>query len=190
MKRIITIAFLIIAFISSANAQDKSYLNNPGYVDFGSFSGLEESENVVEIQLEAPILRLVAKMSEEDDEELSDLLEGLKLIKVYAFDATKKTQPEFVRKIKRLNGKLLRKGWQRIVKAKDKNDYVNIYIRTDGDSNIVGLVIMAVDNSGSVAFVNIVGNINLETIGRLSEKFDIPELDKIDEADSAKAKNK
>ena len=74
MKRIITIAFLIVAFLSSANAQDKSYLNNPGYVDFGSFSGLEESENVVEIQLEAPILRLVAKMSEEDDEELSDEL--------------------------------------------------------------------------------------------------------------------
>ena len=38
---------------------------------------------------------------------------------------------------------------------------------------------MAIDGSGEAVFVNIVGDINLETIGKLGAKFDIPALDQI-----------
>ena len=132
---------------------------------------------------------MVAKMSQGEDEDLSSLLEGLKLIKVFAFDVTSKTRKRFLQKVKETDARLMKKGWQRIVRVRDKGDYSNIYIRTAGDSNISGLVVTAVEDSGDAAFVNIVGKINLETIGRLTEKFNIPELNKIDKNENNNSKD-
>jgi hypothetical protein len=49
-----------------------------------------------------------------------------------------------------------------------------------------GLVVLALDKPGEAAFVNIVGDINLETIGKLTNRFNIPALDKVDERDEHK----
>ncbi len=189
MKKLISLVSILFLLPLLLTAQDKSYKKDPGYVDFGSFIGLDTGESVTEVQLEAPILRMVAKMSQGEDEDLSSLLEGLKLIKVFAFDVTSKTRKRFLQKVKETDARLMKKGWQRIVRVRDKGDYSNIYIRTAGDSNISGLVVTAVEDSGDAAFVNIVGKINLETIGRLTEKFNIPELNKIDKNENNNSKD-
>ena len=50
-------------------------------------------------------------------------------------------------------------------------------IRTSGEELIEGLVVTQVQKNGEAVFVNIVGDINLETISRLGSKFDIPGID-------------
>ena len=48
------------------------------------------------------------------------------------------------------------------------------------DDTLTGLAVMGIENDDDNAiFINIVGEIDPEQLGRLSEKFNIPELDNI-----------
>jgi len=84
------------------------------------------------------------------------------------------------------------KNWDRIVRVKKKNEVSNVYIKTVDDDKIEGLVVTNIDYDGEASFVNIVGNIDLDSIGRLSEKFNIPEIGKMngDNKDNGKHSDK
>ena len=47
------------------------------------------------------------------------------------------------------------------------------------EETIEGLVVTQVEKGGEAVFVNIVGDINLETISKLGSKFDIPGIDEL-----------
>jgi hypothetical protein len=174
------IKFFLLLFIFSLTrfyAQDdvKKY---PGYVDLGSFEGLYDPEEYTEVNIEAPLLNLVAKASKNKDEELYNLLSGLKLIKVYTFQVAEDKETGVEQKMKSLTNKLNSENWERIVRVKDRGEAVNVYLKNVND-NIVGVTVLTLEKNGEAAFINIVGNIDLEAISRLSEKFNIPELDTI-----------
>ena len=63
------------------------YSKYPGYANFGDLAALEDGEMVTEIIIEEKLLRMVSKFTKDDDE-LSDLIGGLKLIKVNTFEVT------------------------------------------------------------------------------------------------------
>ncbi len=182
MKRllfIIPVFFLLAAF--TIYAQDKEdYSKYPGYVDFGNLAPFMNSENMTEVNIEGYLLKMVSNMTEKNDQELSDLLKGLKLVKVYSFKVAGHDANEISGKIDQIDKKLSDKDWNRIVKVRSKGENTNVYIRTTPDQkNIVGLVVTSLEKNGEVAFVNIVGNIDMNALGRLGNKFDIPSLEKI-----------
>ena len=53
----------------------------------------------------------------------------------------------------------------------------NVYIKLNNDKKIIGLAVTNFEKGGEAAFVNIVGNIDLSTIGKLGKKFGIPHLE-------------
>jgi len=56
----------------------------------------------------------------------------------------------------------------------------NVYVHLKmGETLLQGITVMAVEEGESVTFVNIVGEIDPEQIGRLGRKFDIHELDEL-----------
>ena len=179
MKKTALIMMLLLTTLTFAQKSDLR--NDPGYAEFGDLSIFDNGNMVAEVLIEGTLLRMVAKMMKEKDPEMYELLSGLKLVKVNAFEATKENHETITGIIKKMDAKLTGKGWNRIVKYRDRAERANIYIKTNDEDEIIGLVVMAIGDDNEAAFVNIVGNINLETIGRLSEKFDIPELDKIDD---------
>jgi hypothetical protein len=73
----------------------------------------------------------------------------------------------------------LNSDWKRIVRTRSSEEIANVYIRLNDNKQIVGLVVTSVEQGGDAAFVNIVGNIDLATIGKLGKKFHIPSLDSI-----------
>ena len=170
---------LVSIFLMSAFAQKKDYSSEPGYIDFGDLSVLESSEMVTEVIIEEHLLKMVSKMAQNEDDELASLIGGLKLIKVNAFEVSSTTADDIMKRIDDIDRALMSKNWDRIVKTKSRDESANVYIRTSDDELIVGLVVTAYEKNGDAAFVNIVGDINLETIGRLSQKFDIPSLDAV-----------
>ncbi len=182
MKRLL---FLIpvIFFVGALtiSAQDKEdYSKYPGYVDFGNLAPFMNSENMTEVNIEGYLLKMVSNMSEKNDPELSSLLKGLKLVKVYSFKVSGNDAKEVSGKIDQIDKRLSDKDWNRIVKVKGAHENTNVYIKTTTDqNNIVGLVVTSLEKDGEVAFVNIVGSIDMDAIGRLGNKFDIPSLEKI-----------
>lgn len=181
MRNLIKILLVLLLIISTdllaQNKQD--YSNDPGYADFGNLSGFEKGNNVTEIYIGKDLLDLVAKMSQEKDSSLTNLLEGLKLIRVNSFSVNKKDSKAIMLIMNKVDKNLTDKNWKRIVKIKNNNNVTNVYIKSDNEGNFDGLVVTNFQKDGEASFINIVGRIKLETIGKLGKKFNIPELGKI-----------
>lgn len=189
MKNLIKLFAVALLLLSSAvYAQEADYSKEPGFVDFGDVSAFENEDTFVEVILNERLLRMVSKLSKHEDEELANLISGLKLIKVNALTITKENKKLVDEKIKSVEKQLKSKNWEKIVMAKSKGDKALVYVKADKDDNLVGLAVTAYEESGEVAFVNVVGKIDLESIGRLSEKFDIPSLDNIHDGKRDKKK--
>lgn len=181
MKKLINYSLvLLLLFTGLTFVQNKDFSKEPGYFDFGNMSELEDGDMVAEVIIEEHLLKMVAKLAKNEDQELANLLSGLKLIRVHAFDVTDANNKMIADKMEKLNGRLTSQNWDRIVRFRDKEESGNVYIKTDKSDSIVGMVVMVMDKNGEAAFVNIVGTIDLETIGRLSDKFDIPGLEKVE----------
>ncbi len=182
MKTAIKIFLLLImSFSLSVFAQDKEdYSNEPGYVNFGNLASFMKSDNVTEVNIEGYLMKMVSNLTEKSDPELSQMLSGLKLIKVYSFDANAKNSNQLMSKIDQIDKSLTNKNWDRIVKVRSAKENTNVYIKTTPDQKtIVGLVVTSLEKDGESAFVNIVGNIDMDALGRLGSKFDIPSLENI-----------
>lgn len=179
MKTLISTITLLL-FLASINlfAQEQDYSKEPGYINFGDLVSLEDGEEVTEILIEEKLLRLVSKFTN-DDEDLSKLIGGLKLIKVNTFEVTPSNANQLLKRADALDKELMNKKWDRIVKTKSKGEVSNIYLKTGKNDEFVGLTVVSIESEGEAAFVNIVGRIDLETIGKLGDKFDIPALDDI-----------
>lgn len=174
-------AMLFLVAATTIIAQNKDYSNHPGYVDMGNFTEFETGETFTEVIIEEHLLRMVAKMTKYEDDELAKLIGGLKLIKVHTFELTPQNKAEAERRVKNIENKLRSENWDTIVRSKGKGERANVYIKTDKNSKIVGLVVAAFEEDDEAAFVNIVGDIDLEAIGKLSGKFDIPHLNGMNE---------
>jgi Domain of unknown function (DUF4252) len=182
MRNILKIFLIMIVLFSIfISAQEKyDYSNDPGYVDFGDLAKFQNDNDVTEIIIESNLLKMVANATRNSDTALFDLLSGLKLIKVNSFRSLENDKDELIQKMESINKKLVSKDWDRIVHVKSGGEYTNVFIKSSVSNNsILGLAVTTYQKDGEASFVNIVGKINLESIGRLGAKFDIPSLDHI-----------
>jgi hypothetical protein len=133
----------------------------------------------VEINLEGPLLRMVAEATHGDDPAFSKLMAGLKAIRVQVFPlkgngGTGPLRPKIDRALRTLE----ERGWQSTVRVRDKGDETYIYVKqTDGQ--IVGLTILSLEANDDAALINIVGKLDPAEIGRLGRGLDLPQLQKV-----------
>lgn len=180
-KKLILMSVILGLSFSTGFAQKNDYSNYKGFIDFGNLEQFETGEEVTEVLIEEHLIRMVAKLATNEEPELSSVLDGIKLIKVHTFEVSEKNASELSSKVKEIDKTLMNDGWDRIVRTKSKHEVTNVYILTNNEEKIEGLVVAGLENDGDATFVNIVGDINLETIGELSSKFDIPTIGSIHE---------
>ncbi len=182
MKRnicLIVLLLLVGLLLTSAQAQDdKELKKHPGYVDFEDIDIPGDAEETVEVYVRGPLLKLVAQASQGEDPALSKLLSKLLLVKVNTFSIDSQTAQELKQKITKIESELQKKNWEKVVRVKERDELVNVYLKMDND-RVVGLVVMAIEEEDEAVFVNIVGEIDLDSIGKLGQKFDIPKLDSL-----------
>lgn len=170
---IATVAFLSINVLS----QSTDVTKEPGYVDFGDFTSLENTTNITEIILDEDLLSVLASMSDESDPNIMSILNGIKLVKANVYEISDDNKDLLRKRINEIDSKLTNSNWKRIVKTRSKDEMANVYIKLNNDKKIVGLAVTNFEKDGEAAFVNIVGNIDLATIGKLGKKFGIPQLE-------------
>ncbi len=172
---IATVAFLSINVLS----QSTDVTKEPGYVDFGDFTSLENTTNVTEIILDEDLLSVLATMSDENDPNIMAILNGIKLVKANVYEISDDNKDLLRKRINEIDSKLTNSNWKRIVKTRSEDEMANVYIKLNNDKKIVGLAVTNFEKDGEAAFVNIVGNIDLATIGKLGKKFGIPHLGEV-----------
>ena len=169
--------FLILfLLLSSSLIAQGDVTSEPGYVDFGDLTKFESSTGVTEVILDEELLAALAQISTEEDPNVMEILNGLKLVKANVFEVNESNKSELEEKVKSIDSKLSSSGWKRIVKTKSEDEIANVYIKQNNNKQIVGLVVTSVEKDNEAAFVNIVGTIDLATLGRLGKQFNIHQL--------------
>ncbi|MBC7186495.1 MAG: DUF4252 domain-containing protein [Calditrichaeota bacterium] len=168
---------LAVGVIPLLAQEDEELRKHPGYVDFSQLPIPSEGEEIVEVYIRGPLLRLVAKAAGEEDEALARTLSKLLLVRVNTFGTDSVTALALQPQIAKIEQELAKKRWEKVVRAKDRRgETAHVYLKMEGEK-ILGLLVMAVEPGGEAAFVNIVGEIDMEAIGKLGKKLDIPALE-------------
>ncbi|MCK9280604.1 MAG: DUF4252 domain-containing protein [Melioribacteraceae bacterium] len=176
MKTIVKSLLAFVFFTAiSVNAQQVDYTKMSGFFNFGDMTQIAKSEPVTEVLVEEPLLKMAAKMAG-DEEGMNEMLNALKVVKVVEYELTINNKHDFESKVVDLDKTLLNNKWERIVKSKSKGGSANVYMKSDGKGNYSGMAVMALGMNGKVTFVNVVGDINLDTIGKISTQFNIDSL--------------
>ena len=177
MKSLINGTILFLILIIPIAAQTGDVTKEPGYVDFGSLTEFEKSTGVTEVILEEDLLSALAQISDDEDPNIMSVLDGLKLVKANVFEVDDSNRDKLLSKINSIDSKLSGTSWKRIVKMRGEDEAANVYIKLNSKKQIIGLVVTSLESGGDAAFVNIVGTIDLATIGKLGKKFNIPHLE-------------
>lgn len=172
-KFILTVALALVVAIP-ASAQTIN-LDFPGLAD--------RAEEVVDITLDATLLRAAAKFlsgKDADERNVREMIQGLRGIYVrsYSFAREGEYDRNLVDRVKSQLGA----SWKPLVSVRSKKkDNVNIMANMRGE-NIVGLVIIAAEPR-EFTVVNIEGPIDIEKLSSLEGQFGIPSISKEDNDD-------
>jgi hypothetical protein len=165
-KLILTIALTVTVALPAA--AQRINLDFPGLAD--------RAEEVVDVTLDASMLRLAGRFLSGDDAEersVRDIIRGLDGIYVrsYEFARDGEYDPKLIDQVKSQLGPT----WKPLVTVRSKKkDNVNIMANMRGDQ-IIGLVIIAAEPR-EFTVVNISGTIDIDKIADLQGQFGIPDI--------------
>jgi len=138
-----------------------------------------KASSSVDVNLDGATLRFAVKFLDEKDEDeakVKKLVIGLKGIYVKNFEF--KHEGEYSQAdIDAFRAQVRGPDWQRIVGAHstEEGEDVEVYVKSEG-RGIGGLAIIASEPK-ELTLVNIVGNIDLDSLSELGGHFGIPEVD-------------
>lgn len=172
-KFVITFVLILAAAVPASAQRINLDIFPPGLAD--------KAEEVVDVTLDASLIRLAATFFGKGDREeraLRDMLMPLEGIYVRSYDFGKSGQYDMAL-IERVKSQL-GPTWKPLVTVKSKRrENVNIYADMRGE-RVAGLVIIAAEPS-ELTIVNIVGPIDIERLADLSGHFGIPDIDDDDD---------
>lgn len=155
---------------------DKDFRDLPGYVDIQGLGVFTEDDATVEVYLHDALLAMVAEMARHVEPELSEVLLGLKLIRVQRYKMTDDHVDKINQKTREMAARLEKADWTRVVRIRERDETVYVYFKL-GKELIHGVIVMVIEeDEGYATFVNIVGDIDPAQIGKLGHKFNIDAL--------------
>jgi hypothetical protein len=149
----------------------------PGLVSFGKFTKPTNGE-LVEINLTSDTIGLALQLAGDGQPDLTEVLRGLHSLRVQVVGLDDQNRDEVTARILALRGELGTLGWQQVVSVQEKKEDVGIYLKTRGREAIEGLVITVLDGRKEAVFINIAGDLKIEKLGALANKFNLSALKK------------
>jgi len=168
MNRFLTGLFCLLVTLPVI-AQEDELKDLPGYVDFGDLS-VTYGEPKLTINLGGTMLNFVGMMSSSESPETSDLISKLKGIRVQIYSMDENVDAARSQ-FSETKGNLKSSGWEPVVQVNEDDEQVLVYMKMD-KGNMEGMTVMVVDNEEAV-FVNIIGQLNPEELGRVMDQFDV-----------------
>ena len=156
--------------------------DHPGYVDFSALRGLVDAEPVVEVTLREPLLRLITETIPEEDTDAVNFVSRLLNVRLHVYEEIPGDMSQVADSMEGIAGELEDEGWERVVRVRDDDDHVDIFLRFSADDEVIyGIALMVVSEDGEMVLGNIAGNISADDISTLGRRFDIEALEDFDE---------
>lgn len=145
----------------------------PGYFPLEELDILGRKELSTEINLQKPLLKLVAAATRKSEPAFSQLLASLDAVRVWIAEPEDVDLVRVRARIARAADWLEDHHWNVVVRTRDDGEEVFIYLRQI-DDEITGMAVLAIGSDNEVALINIVGAMDLSQLERLSARFDLP----------------
>lgn len=174
-----TVVFLLAMamFASTAGAQEAA-AKAPGYVEFDAKSLFGGAAPKVEVNLPKALLRVAAAAVQLDQPEFSAVLNSLDVIRVQVYEqdgvapqveTTAPVEVDTTAFDTALAGLRQDPAWMQTVKVQEgqADESVNGFVKVGDDGHVQGLAVIVNDLPKTLVFVNIVGNIEPESLGKV-----------------------
>jgi len=145
----------------------------PGYFPLEELAIVDAEALTIEINLTAPMLRMVAAFAGEAEPELAALVEGLQAVRVRSGELGEGEAAGVRSRFQTAGRWLDERGWTPMVKVRDGNEEVLIYSRLDEAGAVEGMTILALEGS-EITVVNLIGRLDPEQLGRIASGLDLP----------------
>lgn len=152
---------------------------DPGYVDFGKFLPPSNGGDFVEVNIKENLLAFAATIAQHHEPDAAALLRDLKSVRVNVVGLNDDNRVDLAARVTKVRTELEAQGWEKIVVAKQKNEDVNVFVKTGSGAAIEGVVVTVLSDNKEAVFVNIVGKLDPEKIAQLGQKLGIDPLKKI-----------
>jgi hypothetical protein len=175
MRKIsVLIGLLLVVLAGSAAAQAGAA--HPGYYPIEDMGIFAAGDLEVDVDLSGAMLQVAAGAMEDQEESLVELVEGLDRIRVQVGSPSGVDAAGVARSMAEAEAKLANAGWHRIISMEDNEEQVHIYA-LERDDRIVGIAGFVNEGGEEVVVINIAGDIDPRTLGRLIANMeDIPDL--------------
>ena len=174
MTRIKCSTLLLLTTLVATTLHAQVIEEHPGYFPLEELQFLSPEDLSVEINLRGAMLRLIAKVTGDDDPEYAGIMNHLEAIRVQIAPVDR-LQAEDIRKGLDTGVAMLEnRGWFRMVLTRDEVEEVHIYGR-ERDGDLQGLTVLAMEDD-EVIVLNLVGSIDPDQLGNLMTGLDLPEV--------------
>jgi hypothetical protein len=179
--KVTLLAFLLVmaAGVQGVLAQNRGQERvsaHPGFVNFDTVSGWFAQEPKLLVNVQGSLLRMVVSATRQEDPELASMLSRLQAVQVRGYSLGT-GRPGVERNISDFARQLESRGWEAVVRVREPDQRVDMFIQTRND-NIMGLMVMVVEHDSDEAiFVNIVGEVDPDQIGRIGKQFNVRQLE-------------
>lgn len=173
------LAFSVLALLAATApaAQAQSSDDKLGYVSPQVVESWFDQPPTVEVNLRGALLQMAAHTAddatEEETPDVGPLLDRLEAIRVRIFkpgdDVSMKSLEA---RSTALTERLKREGWKTVVRVREPEEQVSIQTRSRSEDALAGMVVLVNEKGGESVFVNIVGDISPEELGRLTGSID------------------
>lgn len=167
--------FLLLLFVITITKAQDARLN------LDRLKGLEaKARDVVEVNIDGKVLdlakRVMTKVNDKDAKTIGEAIKGLKgiYVRVYNFEKENEYNLEDIEEIR---SQIKSPDWEKIanVRSKKNNQKIDVFTRFTGDT--MSGVAVVLSESKSLAVVNVVGPIDIDTLVELSGRMNIPKID-------------
>ena len=176
MRKIsVLIGVMLVALVGFGGAQAFA---QSGYYPIEEMGIFSEGDLEVDVDLSGAMLRVAAGAMETQDPSIAELVASLERVRVQVGAPTGVDAATVAQKMADVQATLVGAGWQKILSVEENTEQVYLYA-LESAGNIVGLTVFVNEAGEEVVVVNIVGDINPETLGRLLaniKDFDLEEL--------------
>lgn len=174
------ICIIAVITIPWAMAADNSLQGHPGFVDFSTLTSRATGEPTVEISLKAPLLAMMTNLIRAEDEMAADFVSKLLNVTVNVFESSSIDVDNIAESMSEIAGNLDDQGWDRVVRVREDEEHVDIYVRLSSDAEMIHGIAVMVASDDETVMINIVGDISGNDIAALGRRFDIDELSDLD----------
>lgn len=151
----------------------------PGYVDLDWIRIPDGAAEIQDIVLDPVLAGLAIKGNVEDEAAINQALAMIKSVRVKSFTlAENQDEATVAADVKKLQDRLEKDRWQRLIYVKDGAETVTVSTLYDG-KDMVGLMLLTYEPGDSATFINVVGDLDLSTLLRLASQMHGTDLDGI-----------